>query len=306
MPYLSDDPRAQLAGSEPARPLGAPLETQYFDFAALAPDEVSDAGSRTWLVRGHNVVFALSELVAGDQLGRTDADEVLGVLPADQARLRVEAGGETVEVEGQAVFVLPPGASRLTALADTRIVRLFAPSATDLAERCRNAEVYADQRPPTADAVPWPEPVGGARLRVYPGVADIPRSPDRMGRIFRNRHAMVNLLYPRVGPRDPATLSPHTHDDFEQLSYADAGDYVHHIRTAWGSDRRHWREDEHVRIGSPSLAIIPPPLVHTSEAVGEGENRLLDVFAGPRADFSSRPGWVLNAEDYPAPEGVGA
>lgn len=306
MPYLPDDPRSQLSDAGPApRVDGAPLQVQYFDFAVLEPDEVSPAGSRSWYVRGQNVTFALTELAAGDTVAREDQDEVLGFTPSAGASLRLEAGSAREEIADQAVFVIPPGPSSITALVATRFVRLLPLTATDLAGRCRNADVYAEERPPTALTEPWPEPVGGSRLRVYDGVADIPRSPERLGRIFRTRHAMVNFLYPRVGPRDPGTLSPHLHDDFEQLSYADSGEHVHHIRTAWGPDRRLWREDEHIRIGSPSLAIIPPPLLHTSEASGDGVNQLIDIFAGPRVDFSERPNWVLNAADYPAPAGVG-
>lgn len=300
MSYISSDPRSTLRTAQPvAAPDGAPLATQHFDFTELDPDDVSPTGSRTWLVRGHNIVFALTELEAGDRLVRDDADEVIGFTPAAGAGLQLAGGDRSVEVVDQAVWVLPPGRTSITATTSTRLVRLFTLRATDLVERCRNAAAYAVERPPTAAAEPWPEPVAGAELRVYPGIADIPRSADRFGRIFRNRHAMINILYPRKGPRDPSTLSPHLHEDFEQLSYADSGEHVHHVRTAWGPDRRLWREDEHVRIGSPSLTIIPPPLLHTSEASGAGVNQLIDIFAGPRTDFSERSDWVLNAEDYP-------
>ncbi|BBG02993.1 MULTISPECIES: hypothetical protein [Pseudonocardia] len=309
MTYPERDPRSQLAAAPTAVLPGAPPATRYLDFADLAPASVSDAGSRSWIVRARNIVFVLTELVAGEVLHRRDDDEVLLVATTDDLELDLAAGTGELRVSaatrGQAVAVLPPGATEVRAGTAGRIVRLFATGAADLADAACNADDYREPAPATAVSAPWPEPAGGAALRVYPDVASVPRSPDRMGRIYRNRHAMVNVLYPRTGPRDPASLSPHHHDDFEQLSYADTGTFTHHVRTPWGSDRRHWRDDEHRTIGSPSLAIIPPPLVHTTEAVGDGENRLIDIFAGPREDFSARPGWVLNAEDYPAPGGIG-
>lgn len=307
VPYSNADPRSQLVTSSATSvdPDDA-LAPQFFDFSALEPDAGSGDGGRSWTVRAANVVLVYAELDDGDSLDRDDVDETMLVILPDEGSLLIRAGSQERQVSGTAVVTVAPGPWSCRADGPVRIIRLHPLSADDLLDRAHNRAAYAEGLGNAVASEPWPAPLGGQALHVYESLEDVEPAQGRLGRIYRGRHVMVNALYPRTGPRDPQTLSPHTHDDFEQLSFVDAGRYVHHIRRQWGSDRTRWMPDEHQEIGGPSVTIIPPPLVHTSEAVGQGENRMFDIFAGPRADFSARPGWVLNAVDYPAPgDGAG-
>lgn len=305
--YPTGDPRAQLA-QEPARPHRAEgddvLPFQHHQLTDAEPSATTQAGSRSWTVRAQNIVVDWTDLAANDALIRDDPDETMVLVLSSDQPVFIGWNDEHVGVSATSIVIVPPGPTRIVSSTPATILRLFAVTATDLVDRSLNRGLYEPRPRSIAIHEAWPEPIGGRRLRVYSDLDSIPPSPNRMGRIFRSRHAMVNLLYPRVGPRDPRSLSPHDHEDFEQLSIAYEGSYVHHIRAHWGKDRLQWRDDQHVESTSPSIAVIPPPLVHTSEAVGEGHNRMIDVFAGPRVDFSTRPGWVLNAGDYPAPDGV--
>lgn len=286
----------QLTRSRPA---------DYLEFGAAGPaaqpEQRTAAGTRTWLSRGQNFVVAYSSAVAGDELSRTDQpDEYMVILPDDNCAVTVRASGEQQTITGQAVIVMPPGASSMTADSDCDLVRLITVRSTDLAAASANAATYAAADPRIPEFTPWPDPPTGHRIRVYP-LAEVPTDPDRFGRIFRCSTFMVNFLNPRNGPRDAETLSPHDHEDFEQCSLAVGGEFVHHIRVPWTKRKSDWIDDEHRTVGSPSVTVIPPQTVHTTEAIGSGRNQLIDIFCPPRADFSARPGAVLNADDYPTP-----
>ncbi|WP_240968334.1 hypothetical protein [Streptomyces sp. HNM0575] len=261
----------------------------------------SGPDARTVVVRAQNVVLAHTEARDGDDLDNGTLDGELAVLvTAASPAFTVLTGDGATLVESPGLVVVPPGASRLTVHGDGPLVRLAEAGEPEWRDRAVNAGAYAQDHPRVALLERWPEPVGAPGVRFYP-LAAVPDDPARFGRIFRTRSFMVNFLPETAGPRDPQKLSPHTHDDFEQLSLAVQGQYVHHIRTPWLNDSTAWRDDEHVRLGSPSLAVIPPPTVHTSEASDPGVNQLIDIFSPPRRDFSQKPGWVLNADDYPMP-----
>lgn len=296
MTYAKDDLRSALTTSAPPRPAGAVAAPEFLDFSVTAPDVVTPAGSRQWIVRGQNFVLIHTEPVPGDVIFSGD-------LRSEQVVLVIEESSGikgTQAVTGPALVVVPPGAAELVSTGNGQLTQLIQSDELAWAAKAANADSYAHPHPHVAPLALWPEPVGGYRWRTY-RMADVPDDPKRFGRIFRTRAFMVNFLKASQGPRNPHKLSPHFHDDFEQCSLIVAGTYVHHIQTPWGTDADDWRPEDHARVGSPSATVIPPPTVHTSQAIGSGVNHLIDIFSGPRHDFSAQPGWVLNAGDYPAP-----
>lgn len=301
VPYDKNDPRSQLSTAGNA-PTGIPRPAQYRELHAVGPDEKHEHGSATWWTRSQAIVIGSTEAKPGDELTTNDVDGEHAVLVLEGAALQVAHGGEVVSVDEPAVVMVPPGTSRLRVTSPGTVIRVIAAAtAPGLVGRCANAIEYEQTDANVAVFTPWPDPPGGHRIRVYP-LAEHPIAEGRLGRIFRCSTVMVNVLPEADGPRDPSKLSPHHHDDFEQVSLQVAGDYVHHMRVPWTPDSTTWRDDEHRAPHAPAIVVIPPPLIHTSQAIGAMRHWLIDVFAPPRRDFSERPGWVLNADDYPVPE----
>ncbi|MCA0963063.1 hypothetical protein [Salipiger bermudensis] len=298
--YDKSDPRAALAPqSAPAAPkTGLVAEPQEAYFYRDAP-QVSDEAGKTWMLRGHNFVLAWTEAAQGSTFARTDQPDEYAVLLPENGAV-IEWNGTTTEVPGWSIAFVPAGDSKITLPEGGRLTRLFTVRSTDLAEACSNARGYDTPRSHIPPFEAWPDPVGGWKVRHYS--LDVEPETGRFGRIFRCTTMMVNVLDPFEGPRDATKMSPHHHDDFEQCSLALEGQFDHHLRWTWTTDMADWRDDRKVSMGAPSALVIPPPVVHTTRASGEGHNQLVDIFCPPRTDFSEKPGWVLNAADYPMPE----
>lgn len=297
--YGSDDPRSKLAAGGSAGAAG-PVRfaaAEYVRFHELPPRE-SSATARTWYARGQNFVVAYTEARAGAVLAReSQVDEYMLVVPEHGVPVSIETPNESRAVPGHSLVIVPPGASTIRVSAPGKILRVFSSRSTDLAALASNASAYAEAHPNIPPYEPWPAPPAGYRIRAYD--LDVPPQEGRFGRIFRCSTLMINMLPLEHGPRDLTRLSPHHHEDFEQGSFAIRGAFTHHIRWPWTPDSRAWRADDHEPCPAPSLAVIPPPAIHTSAGSDPVLNQLIDVFAPPRVDFSKMAGWVLNADEYP-------
>lgn len=269
-------------------------------FHASEPQWVT-AHARHWYARGQNFIVGHIEADEGEVIQRPDqADEYALLITEGQAELEVAWQGQSQCVRaGQLAFV-PPGDSQVRVMRPGRFSLLATTRSRDLCERCANAPAYAEPHPQVAPLQDWPMPPSGWRVRCYD--IDVPPEEGRFGRIWRCTTLMLNVVPESFWLRGPTQLSPHHHESFEQGSLVLKGDFTHHLRWPWTPDRTRWRDDGHEQCGAPSLAVISPHVIHTSEAVGAPPHLLVDVFAPPRADFSLRPGWVLNADEYPLPE----
>jgi hypothetical protein len=299
--YDASDPRAALAPAAKtiSPPATAFAGAEYAKFYETKPQEEGPQG-KTWYARGQNFIVAYSQAQPGAVFERKgQPDEYVVLVPDAATALTIKAGEAAEKVAGHSLAIVPPGNSTVTVSKGGRIVHFFSTRSADLAAKCSNATSYASAHPNIPAFERWPEPRDGYRIRVYS--LGVPPQPGRFGRIFRCTTFMINYLDPFTGPRDRTKLSPHHHDDFEQGSLCLDGAFTHHLRWPWTTDMNAWREDNHEYCAAPSLAVIPPPAIHTSEALDPGVNQLVDIFSPPRMDFSIKPGWVLNANDYPMP-----
>lgn len=260
--------------------------------------QLEAAGSRSWLARGANFVVMFTEAQAGARLARQGQPDEYMVLLVDSGAT-IKANGQVLEAAAESLTIVPPGDSEVLLHGPGQVVCVFSHDAQDLAALAGNAADYAAPTPDVAALTPWPTPADGFKLRSYPLAEHI--QADTNMRIFRSTNLMLNVMTPRMVARDVHKLSPHSHADFEQGSLALRGQWVHHLRYPWVPDMTAWREDEHAEVGSPSLAVIPPKVVHTSRNLNDGGAWLVDIFAPPRMDFASKPGKVANEKDYPLP-----
>lgn len=267
----------------------------YAHFQGAPPHETEGSAS-TWWVRAATMIAAYSEGAAGSELARPDnADEYF--VWALFTPIQVSAGGETVSVPAGSVVIVPPGASVVRFADAGSLWRGFTSLNADLLAKAPNSAEYAQHPAGVAPVEAWPMPSDGYKIRVY----NLDDTPPGKPHCYVHRTGMTNFGWPvATQPRRMDSLSPHTHDDFEQVSIIHSGTMVHHMRRAWSRNGNEWLPDEHVVVTAPAVAISKPPDVHTTQAVTAGAPvGLIDFFAPVRWDFSNVEGMVVNRDEYP-------
>lgn len=272
-------------------------------FSSLADCEAQlRNGNRHWLVRACHFVVEWVELRGpGAAFEFESTHEALLILPGGGAVVGGTGGSApTQPVAGQSVCIVPPGRHGVRAAGDSCVCIVIASARPDLAGRpVLHEPSYAKPDPRIAPVGAPYRRRGGYALQVL-ALADIRAPADKPRlKMLQTETLSVNLVA-YEGVRDRRALSPHSHADFEQGSLAIAGDFVHHLRVPWTADATLWRDDEHLPAPSPSLVVVPPGMVHTTEGVGDGFHFLVDIFSPPRADFIGK-GWIFNSGSYDPP-----
>ena len=218
------------------------------------------------------------------------------LLPDTGAEIAWDGG--VVRAPARSVVVVPPGESSVVLAGPGRCIRLFAPVAEQFADApCVDASMRISDTRTMRPVLP-----AFRRAAAYPGVlvyelAKFGNSPGMpRAKLFQTSTMSINWV-DYAGPRDRTQLSPHFHADFEQGSLALEGHFIHHFRTPWTADANAWVADEHALCGRDTLAVIPPPIEHTTEGIGDERHILIDIFAPPRGDFIAK-GQVLNSQAF--------
>lgn len=298
----NDDPRANMAAYAESSAKGS-ISAEKVKFYEQKPQETTENGD-TWYCRGQNFIVALTDAQPGAILTRdSQVDEYVLIIDDPEGSAEVSWEGQNESVPGFSVVMIPPGNSTVTLPAGGRVTRLFTVKSEDLVVKCSNNASYATANPNIPPFEYWPEPTEGWKIRSYPMRG---KPPSGFAYMYRCTTFMVNYVPPAMmkGPRPTTMMSPHHHEGFEQCSLCLKGSWAHHLRWPWTKDMADWRSDEVSEMYTPHALVIPPTVIHSSRGLSHNGNELIDIFSPPREDFSLQEGFVMNADEYPLPEGL--
>ena len=251
-------------------------------------------------IRGQNFLIEWFEASQPTTLEFASDDETMVILFDTSGK--ISSNKQSADAPPRSLSVLPAGTYEISLNSAGRGC-ILSTDRIDTPPTALNAASYQTPDIRVAPVGPsWPRVNSATSIQVFE--IDKIKAPADNPRLKMLQSATMSINWVDYeGPRDRSALSPHSHADFEQASLAVAGDFIHHLRVQWGKNADEWRNDEHKFAGSPSVLIIPPDLIHTTEGVGDGHHLLIDIFAPPRRDFIAK-NWVLNAGEYRDPRKI--
>jgi len=269
---------------------------ELIDFRTV--ETVAKDGPHRSQARGQNFIVEFIKADAASAAFTIEsAYEAMVLLPDVAAQ--IVGANETVAVKARSLVILPAGkASAQLARAGNRRI-LTANAGEPVSGTVENAATYATRDERVVAFGTYQRRSAPDAIRVLEiDAIDAPQDNPRL-KMFQSATLSINWVE-YAGPRDRTALSPHAHKSFEQGSLALAGEFRHHLRVEWGKNAELWQEDRHVVAPSPSLLVIPPQIIHTTEGVNDERHLLIDIFSPPRADFIAK-NWVANSAEYEAP-----
>ncbi|HEV2575084.1 MAG TPA: hypothetical protein VGU72_25345 [Beijerinckiaceae bacterium] len=270
---------------------------ELIDFQTV--ETAAKGGLRHSQGRGQNFIVEFIKADAGSSAWTIEsAYEAMVLLPDVGARFT--GVNETVSVKARSLVILPAGKVSVQLAGAGTCCILTSNAGEPVSGKVENAATYAARDERVAPfGTPYRRLSDPQSIRVLEiDAIDAPQDNPRL-KMFQSATLSINWVE-YAGPRDRKALSPHAHKSFEQGSLALAGEFRHHLRVEWGKNAEVWQEDRHVVAPSPSLLVIPPQIIHTTEGVNDERHLLIDIFSPPRADFIAK-NWVANSAEYEAP-----
>jgi len=80
----------------------------------------------------------------------SDPEEHMIIIPPEGPTLNIEAGGKSIEAKADSLTIVPPGASKITAVSKGLFARVFSKASQDVIALASNAATYADGAPELA------------------------------------------------------------------------------------------------------------------------------------------------------------
>ena len=270
--YDASDPRAALAAAPAAAPKVA-TRIRRRRLRQVLRDRA--AGKRTppaapGMPAARTTSWPTARPMPGAVLrAEQQVDEYALILPDAATRVEISAKGETKTVDGYSIASFRPATARSRMLDDGRIVRLITSRSSDLTAKCSNAASYAKPHPNIPPFEPWPDAAGGLSHPHLQPRRQAGARPFRPHLPLHDLHGQLSSSRATARATSPSCRRTSTTISSNARSRSTAPSST----TSAGRGRptsTHWRDDDHELCGSPSIAVIPPPAIHTSRAIGPG------------------------------------